>query len=132
MRPDGQSFRIESSMTQQPSLFPQQAPAPNPEPLPNRGRRQSSRQTPHWLLYLELSVRVVVRLYLGLVILVLPWTHFWSDNPLFLRVPHLASLAVSGITRGVISGLGLLNLWIALVDAIHHKESTSESISSKI
>jgi hypothetical protein len=109
-------------MTQQPSLFPQQAPAPNPEPLPNRRRRQSSRQTPSWLLYLELSVRVVVRLYLGLVILVLPWTHFWSDNRLFLLVPHLSSIAVSGITRGVISGLGLLNLWIALSDAIHHKE----------
>jgi hypothetical protein len=109
-------------MTQQPSLFSQQAPAPNPDQVPNGRRGRSSRQTPTWLLYLELSVRVVVRLYLGLVLIVLPWTHFWSDNRLFLLIPHLSFVAVSGITRGIVSGLGLLNIWIAVSDAIHYKE----------
>lgn len=109
-------------MTQQPSLFSQQAPAPNPDPVPNGKRGLSSRQTPTWLLYLELSVRVVVRLYLGLVLIVLPWTHFWSDNHLLFLVPHLAVLAASGVVRGIVSGLGLLNIWIAISDAIHYKE----------
>jgi hypothetical protein len=109
-------------MTQQPSLFSPQAPTPNPDQVPSGRRRQSSRQTPPWLLYLELSIRVVVRLYLGLVLIVLPWSHFWSDNHLFLLVPHLAFVAASGVMRGIVSGLGLLNIWIAVSDAIHYKE----------
>jgi hypothetical protein len=38
-------------------------------------------------------------------------------------IPQLAPLALSGITRGIVSGLGLLNIWIAIYDAIHYKES---------
>lgn len=109
-------------MTQQPSLF-SQAPAPDPDQLPNGRRRQTSRHTPLWLLYLELSVRVLVRIYIGLVLIVLPWTHFWTDNRLLLLVPHLAFITANGITRGLVSGLGILNIWIGISDAIHFKEA---------
>jgi hypothetical protein len=27
------------------------------------------------------------------------------------------------VVRGIVSGIGLLNLWIALSDAIHYRES---------
>jgi hypothetical protein len=114
-------------MMQSPTMFSQGAPAPqqspgpvplaDPEPSPNGGQ-----PTPPWLQFLELSVRVVVRIYLGLVIIVLPWTHFWSDNRLLLFVPHLAAIALNGATRGIVSGLGLLNIWIGLHDAIHYNE----------
>ena len=72
---------------------------------------------------LDLFVRVIVRLYLGLIILVLPWLHIWDENRLLVIIPQLAPLALSGITRGIVSGLGLLNIWIAIYDAIHYKES---------
>lgn len=77
---------------------------------------------PAWLQYLELSVRVVVRLYLGLIVLVLPWTRFWSDNHLLLLFPHLSVIVLNGVTRGIVSGLGLLNMWIGVQDAIHFKQ----------
>jgi hypothetical protein len=86
------------------------------------GERDPQRTTPLWLQYLELSVRVVVRLYLGLVLLVLPWTPFWSSNRLLLFVPHLMPLALNGVTRGIVSGLGLLNIWIGILDAVHYKQ----------
>lgn len=107
-------------MSQQPSLFP----AP-PSPQPPRGQRPGERRpgaVPAWLEYLELSVRVIVRLYLGLILVVLPWTHFWSDNRLLLMVPHLSFLVLNGATRGIVSGLGLLNIWIGLQDAIHFRQ----------
>jgi hypothetical protein len=115
-------------MTQQPTLFSQGTPVPpkpsDPDPgqLPRGGSKPASRKTPSWLLYLELSVRVVVRLYLGLVLVVLPWTPFWTNNHLLLLIPHLALVALSGITRGIVSGLGLLNIWIGVSDAIHFKQ----------
>jgi hypothetical protein len=47
---------------------------------------------------------------------------FWEQNPLFLRYPTLAVIAANGAVRGIISGLGLLNLWYALQDVLRHRE----------
>lgn len=120
-------------MSQQQNLFPQETsvsqqasgqhpgdPASGPDSGSDPGLDPG--RVPAWLQYLELSVRVVVRLYLGLIVAVLPWTHFWNSNHLLLAVPHLSFLALNGFTRGVISGLGLLNLWIAASDAVHFKQ----------
>lgn len=99
-------------------------PASGPASGPDSGSNPdlTPGRVPVWLQYLELSVRVVVRLYLGLIVAVLPWTHFWNNNHLLLDVPHLSFLALNGFTRGVISGLGLLNLWIAASEAVHFKQ----------
>lgn len=67
-------------------------------------------------------MRVVVRVYLGLFIIALPWTHFWVDNRYLLVFPHAAAILLNGAVRGVISGLGLLNIWIGIDDAIHYHE----------
>lgn len=124
-------------MTQQPTLFSREAQVPpkSSDPNPDSNHRQPSsdqlrqtvrppaRQAPRWLQYIELSVRVIVRLYLGLVLVVLPWTHFWDNNHLLSFVPYLPALALSGVVRGIVSGLGLLNIWIAVFDAIHFREN---------
>lgn len=52
----------------------------------------------------------------------LPWTHFWSDNRFLIFIPHLAVIALSGTARGIVSGLGFLNIWIAIDDAIHFRQ----------
>lgn len=65
----------------------------------------------------------MVHLYLGLFLFFMPWLHFWTLNRLFLYYAPVAHFTQSGAVRGVVSGLGLLNLWIALSDAIHYKES---------
>ena len=65
----------------------------------------------------EAIIRIVVRLYLGLLVLVLPWLAFWTQNNLFTYDPVLLSLASSGFVRGVVSGLGLLNIGLAVLDA---------------
>jgi hypothetical protein len=38
-----------------------------------------------------------------------------------VRFPTLAIYAANGGVRGIISGLGLLNIWIAVQDAIRHR-----------
>lgn len=79
--------------------------------------------TSHWLRRAELFLRVVVRLYIGLILVFLPWTHVWSFNRFFLYYAAISHLTQSGAVRGLVSGLGLLNLWIAISEAIHYKES---------
>lgn len=111
-------------MSQQPNLFSSQAPINPPPPLAagTPASAKTPRKSPRWLERLDLFVRVVVRLYLGLIIVVLPWMHFWDENRLLTLIPHLAPLLLNGVARGLVSGLGLLNIWIAIHDAIHYKE----------
>jgi hypothetical protein len=121
-------------MPQQPesistSLAPNPAHLPAPEDESARGqggeRQQEdhTRRIPHWLERFELVLRVMLRMYIGLAICYAPWSSmFWDQNPLFLQYPTLGSIAANGAVRGLVSGLGLLNLWIAFQDAIHYRE----------
>ena len=72
-----------------------------------------------WLVRLELFLRVMLRMYIGLFVCYAPWWHtFWDQNPLFLQFPAVGAIALNGAVRGLVSGLGLLNLWIAFQDAL--------------
>lgn len=82
----------------------------------------AQQRIPHWLMRTELYLRVLLRMYIGLAICYAPWSQlFWDQNPLFVQYPTLAIYAANGAVRGIISGLGLLNIWIALQDAIRHR-----------
>jgi hypothetical protein len=62
-------------------------------------------------------------MYIGLAVCVFPWwPALWDKNPWFLQFPTLGVYAASGVVRGLVSGLGLLNLWIAFRDAIQHRD----------
>jgi hypothetical protein len=80
---------------------------------------EDSQRIPRWLQQSEKFLRVIVRIYLGLLVCLAPWyPPAWEANPLFLNSPGLVHWISSGAVRGVVSGLGLLNLWIALGDAL--------------
>ena len=79
---------------------------------------------PPWLERSELFIRVLLRMYIGLAVCYAPWWPVvWDRNPLFVRFPTLAIYASNGAVRGLISGIGLLNLWIALRDVVSRKDS---------
>lgn len=96
-------------------------PEPGPAPAPRSGAHQP--HAPRWLVRVELFLRVMLRLYIGLAVCYAPWSHtFWDQNPILLQYPTVASIATNGAVRGIVSGLGLLNLWIAFHDAIRHRD----------
>jgi hypothetical protein len=83
--------------------------------------RQTPQRIPRWLERAELFLRVLLRMYIGVAVCYAPWSHlFWDQNPIFLQFPTLSIYAANGAVRGIVSGLGLLNLWIAFYDAIRH------------
>jgi hypothetical protein len=124
-------------MSQQPELISPSLPA-NPAPQPGQGlvagsvlapeagsetlsARQTPQRIPRWLERAELFLRVLLRMYIGVAVCYAPWSHlFWDQNPLFLQFPTLSIYAANGAVRGIVSGLGLLNLWFAFYDAIRH------------
>ena len=92
----------------------------SPSPVPPI---QHPQRIPHWLERGELFLRVLLRMYIGLAVCYAPWSHtFWDQNPLFLHFPTLGIYAAHGAVRGIISGLGILNLWIAFRDAVRHRD----------
>jgi hypothetical protein len=122
-------------MSQQPELTSPTLPA-SPASLPGsvatsaqappgRGAvvvEHAPQRIPRWLVRTELYLRVLLRMYIGLAICYAPWSHlFWDQNPLFVEFPTVAIYAANGAVRGMISGLGLLNIWIAVQDAIRHR-----------
>jgi hypothetical protein len=52
----------------------------------------------------------------GLLLLVLPWTGFWDRNYLFDAAPVFHSLIQSPYLRGAVSGLGLINLGVGIIE----------------
>jgi hypothetical protein len=78
---------------------------------------------PRWLVRLELFLRVMLRMYIGIAVCYAPWSHaFWDQNPVFVQFPTIAIYAANGAVRGLVSGLGLLNLWFAIQDAMRHRD----------
>jgi hypothetical protein len=97
------------------------APAPQSiQPMPPAPSiAQPPQRLPYWLQQAERLLRVIVRMYLGLLVCCAPWySAAWDNNPLFVSNPNLLNFVTNGAVRGIVSGLGLLNLWIALRDAL--------------
>ena len=102
--PDNQGSRLRQTTPMQPT---QTDLNPPPQRIPN------------WLRQSEHFLRVIVRMYIGVLVCFAPWyPSAWDNNPLFTASPWLSSFISHGAIRGVVSGLGLLNLYIALRDAI--------------
>lgn len=131
-------------MPAQPNFFSKPPPAPEAraafsqgEALPTASMEQGGSQpsssqpskdqdaapAPIWLQRISLFVLVMFCLYLGLLVTVLPWwPRVWDQNLLLLAHPKLGAVLQNGIVRGVISGVGLLDIWIGLSEAIHYRD----------
>lgn len=106
--------------------MPGQAVEPTPRAAPQLDHPVPER-IPRWLVRVELLLRVMLRIYVGLFTCYFPWwPAFWDQNPLFLNHPTLTSIAMNGAVRGLVSGLGLLNLWVALQDILGRRELKRE------
>jgi hypothetical protein len=75
-----------------------------------------------WIQRLKLGIDVVFFIELGMILLVLPWTSVWTQNSLLTGFPTLQTIADHGFLRGSVSGLGLINIWIGIYDAVQYKE----------
>jgi hypothetical protein len=53
---------------------------------------------------------------LGILLILLPWSDWWSVN-YFLRFGGFAALVQNAYVRGAVSGLGIINLLLALQSA---------------
>ena len=90
---------------------------------------------------LTVIIFIILCLLLGVYLILLPWTNFgvigdWGDNYLLAVVSEKADLPIlrktvtSGWVRGAVTGLGILNLFLAFWEMAHFKQSV-EMLESK-
>jgi hypothetical protein len=78
---------------------------------------------PIWLQRLSLFVLVLFCVYLGVLVMILPWwPRVWDHNLFIQSHPALAAVLHTGAVRGLISGLGLIDIWIGVSEAVHYRD----------
>ena len=75
-----------------------------------------------WLHRLTVLMFVFVCAVVGVLLVIVPWRPEWTDNRFLLSYPGLHSFIAHGFVRGLVSGLGLLDIWIGFWEAIHYHE----------
>ena len=76
-----------------------------------------------WLERLKLAVRVIFFIELGMLLVILPWTPVWTNNNLLATQLVLREWLNQGFLRGALSGLGLVNIWFGIYEAVHYRET---------
>jgi len=103
-------------MTSQQPLFPDRQ-------VTSREGASSESPAPVWLQRLSLVVLVLFCLYIGMIVTVLPWMpRYWDHNSWLVAHPAVHAIVRQGWVRGILSGLGLLDIWIGVSEAIHYRD----------
>ena len=55
---------------------------------------------------------------IGLVLIVIPWSAFWDRNYFAQLAPPLEALITNNFVRGAVSGLGMINVSVGLVELV--------------
>jgi hypothetical protein len=103
-------------MSDQPTSMPGPAIVPDTAPDP-----AMSQPGPTWPQRLGSVLLILICLELGLFLLIYPWSDGWSDNYFAWAVrgsiqPTWHSFWNNSFVRGGISGMGAVNLWIAITE----------------
>jgi len=77
---------------------------------------------PRWAARIFLVIEVIIWVELGMILVIVPWTHAWSDNGLVLNYPRVRELLSMNFVRGVVTGIGLLDIWAGMWQAIHYRD----------
>ena len=99
----------------------QSSPTPAPEEQLGPPTAPSA-HPPVWAQRLLLVVEVAVAVWAGMLVMVLPWTRLWTENPLLAGWPSLKFILEQNFIRGLISGIGLIDVWMGVSEAVHYRD----------
>jgi hypothetical protein len=105
---------------------PRRAPDPAPSAESQTRLLEADQNAPSraqlWMHRISVFMFVLISAVAGVLLIILPWTPEWTDNFLLLSFPALRPIVSNGFVRGIVSGLGLLDIWIGFWEALHYHE----------
>lgn len=75
-----------------------------------------------WVHRISIIVFVVFCVELGVFIAVVPWLPIWTQNIFVLRHPPLREFLTNNFVRGLITGLGVIDVWVGIWEAVHYHD----------
>jgi len=69
-----------------------------------------------WYHKVAAIVFITICLEIGFFLLIFPWTEYWDGNYFIGLAPRLGRLWENWYLRGAISGLGLVNVYISVLE----------------
>ncbi len=88
----------------------------------NPGQDERVTRATVWLHRISLAVFVIFCIELGMLLAVLPWTPVWVNNGLVAAHPLLKSILQGDFVRGLVTGCGLIDIWIGIWEAMHYRD----------
>ena len=94
-----------------------------PPPAPAQPAEDKAGELPVWLQRVFAIVYVLFCIELGLVLVVLPWLpDYWVAGSGLVPWLELRRVLQSGFVRGAVSGLGLLDIWLGIMEAVRYRD----------
>lgn len=113
---------VQGEVSSDPKMSPAAPVDDTSLPAADYAAESAPRHSPLWLHRFWLVIFVVFCVELGLLLIVLPWTQFWTNNNLLAGLPAVRRLLGHNFVRGLASGLGLVDIWIGIGEAVHYRE----------
>jgi hypothetical protein len=109
-------------MAQQ-TMFAEQEQLPAGEQADGEENSGVPQPAPVWLQRLSLLVLVLFCFYIGGLVAVLPWLpRYWDQNGWLMGHPAVHAVLARGWVRGVVTGLGLIDIWIGVSELLHYRD----------
>lgn len=89
-------------------------------------------RTTVWLHRVSLVIYVIFCIELGMLLAVLPWTKVWTDNSLPGAHASWRVVVQNNFVRGVVTGLGLVDVWIGIWEAVHYRDPGKKNLKLEI
>ena len=72
---------------------------------------------------IAIALSVMSSLLVGAILVFVPWTGLWDANYLLQPYPALRVVVLSPLARGAVTGIGLVNIVVAVHEAYQHLSS---------
>lgn len=106
------------------SMLPADAPPPSGDRL-RPGPVAMPSPAYRWHHKAGALVLAIFCMAIGIFLLIYPWTESWSRNYFAVLVPEWNEYWDNLYVRGAVSGLGLVNFYISLVEALRLRRFSS-------
>jgi hypothetical protein len=82
--------------------------------------------TADWMHLFFSAVFVSFCILVGLNLIMLPWTSFWTSNPLVAPYGGVRDVLNHNFVRGAVAGLGVVDIWIGITEVLRHLASPAK------
>ncbi len=90
---------------------------------PSHPTPESPADMPRWMRRVSIVVYVLFCLEVGMLLVLLPWTRVWTENSLLAGYPQVQVFLSQGFVRGLVSGLGLVDIWLGVWEALRYRKA---------